>query len=166
MFEMMQDNVIRVWVYVPQDSAFGVAPGIDAVVRVPELPDREFTGKVTRIADALQSGTRTLLTEIDITNPDRALAPGIYCTVELHIPRKTPSLLVPADAVIFNRDGIQVAVANNGKAEFHKVKVKRDLVTRVEVDRGVMAGDQVVLNPPVTLVDGDKLRAMPEAPRT
>jgi len=166
MFEMMQDNVIRVWVYVPQDSAFGVAPGVDAVIRVPELPDREFTGKVTRIADALQSGTRTLLTEIDITNPDRALAPGIYCTVELHIPRKTPSLLVPADAVIFNRNGIQVAVVNNGKAEFRKVKVKRDLGTRVEVDSGVMAGDQVILNPPVTLVDGDKLRAMPEAPRT
>jgi RND family efflux transporter MFP subunit len=166
MFEMMQDNVIRVWVYVPQDSAFGVAPGIDAVIRVPELPDREFSGKVTRIADALQSGTRTLLTEIDITNPDRALAPGIYCTVELQIPRKTPSLLVPADAVIFNRNGIQVAVVNNGKAEFRKVKVKRDLGTRVEVDSGVMAGDQVILNPPVTLVDGDKLRAMPEAPRT
>jgi RND family efflux transporter MFP subunit len=166
MFEMMQDNVIRVWVYVPQDSAFGVAPGIDAVIRVPELPDRAFSGKVTRIADALQSGTRTLLTEIDITNPDRALAPGIYCTVELHIPRKTPSLLVPADAVIFNRNGIQVAVVNNGKEEFRKVKVKRDLGTRVEVDSGVMAGDQVILNPPVTLVDGGKLRAMPEAPRT
>jgi RND family efflux transporter MFP subunit len=115
MFEIMQDNVIRVWAYVPQDSAFGVAPGIDAVIRVPELPDREFSGKVTRIADALQSGTRTLLTEIDITNPDRALAPGIYCTVELHIPRKTPSLLVPADAIIFNRNGMQVAVVNNSK---------------------------------------------------
>ena len=166
MFEIMQDNVIRVWVYVPQDSAFGVAPGIDAVIRVPELPDREFSGKVTRIADALQSGTRTLLTEIDFTNPDRALAPGIYCTVELHIPRKTPSLLVPADAIIFNRNGIQVAVANNGKAEFRKVKVKRDLGTRLEVDSGVMAGDQVILNPPVTLVDGGKVRAMPEAPRT
>src|ERR1700720_4361341 len=90
MFEIMQDNVIRVWVYVPQDSAFGVAPGIDAVIRVPELPDREFSGKVTRIADALQSGTRTLLTEIDITNPGSALSAGVYCTVELHIPPKTP----------------------------------------------------------------------------
>jgi RND family efflux transporter MFP subunit len=166
MFEMMQDNVIRVWVYVPQDAAFGVAPGIDAVIRVPELPDREFSGKVTRIADALQSGTRTLLTEIDIPNPTNALAPGIYCTVELHIPRKTPSLLVPADAIIFNREGMQVAVVNNGKAELRKVKVKRDLGTRVEVDSGIRAGDQVILNPPVTLVDGSKVRALPEAPRT
>jgi RND family efflux transporter MFP subunit len=166
MFEIMQDNVIRVWVYVPQDSAFGVAPGIDAVIRVPELPDREFSGKVTRIADALQSGTRTLLTEIDLTNPDSTLAPGIYCTVELHIPRKTPSLLVPADAIIFNRSGMQVAVVNNGKVELRKVKVKRDLGTRVEVDSGIKAGDQVILNPPVTLVDGSKVQATPEAPRT
>jgi RND family efflux transporter MFP subunit len=166
MFEIMQDYVIRVWVYVPQDSAFGVAPGIDAVVRVPELPDREFPGKVTRIADALQSGTRTLLTEIDIANPDSALAPGIYCTVELHIPRKTPSLLVPADAIIFNRNGMQVAVVNDGKSELRKVNVKRDLGTRVEVDSGIKAGDQVILNPPVTLVDGSKVRALTEAPRT
>src|SRR4029077_1311789 len=166
MFEIMQDNVIRVWVYVPQDSAFGVAPGIDAVVRVPELPDREFPGKVTRIADALQSGTRTLLTEIDIANPDSTLAPGIYCTVELHIPRKTPSVLVSADAIIFNREGMQVAVVNDGKAEFRKVNVKRDLGTRVEVDSGIKVGDQVILNPPVTLVDGSKIRALLEAPRT
>ena len=64
-----------------------------------------FPGKVTRIADALQPGSRTLLTEVDIPNPDGALAPGIYCTVELHIPRKTPSFMVSADAIIFNADG-------------------------------------------------------------
>lgn len=54
MFTIMQSSVIRVWVYVPQDSAFGLAPGVDAVVRVPEVPDRTFPGKVTRIAEALQ----------------------------------------------------------------------------------------------------------------
>jgi RND family efflux transporter MFP subunit len=96
MFEVMQRDVIRVFVYVPQDAAFGVAIGVDAVVRVPEIPNREFPGKVTRIADALQSGTRTLLTEIDIPNPDHALSPGVYCTVELKIPRPTrPSSCLP-----------------------------------------------------------------------
>jgi RND family efflux transporter MFP subunit len=163
MFEIMQNDVIRVWVYVPQDSAFGVAPGIDAVVRVPELPDREFPGTVTRIADALQPGTRTLLTEIDLPNPDGALTPGIYCTIELHIPRKTPALSVPADAIIFNRNGMQVAVVSNGKAEIHKVSVKRDFGTRVEVDSGVKAGDQVILNPPVNLADGGKVQPRPAA---
>jgi RND family efflux transporter MFP subunit len=166
MFEIMQEDVIRTWVYVPQDAAFGIAPGIDAIVRVPELPDREFAGTVTRIADALQSGTRTLLTEVDLPNPDGALSAGIYCTVELKIPSKTPSVAVPADAIVFNRDGLQVAVLTNGKAEFRKVRVKRDMGTRVEVDAGIKSGDQVILNPPVTLIDGSKVqpRAEPAAP--
>jgi RND family efflux transporter MFP subunit len=162
MFEIMQEGIIRVSVYVPQDAASGVKPGIDAIVRVPEIPDREFRGTVTRIADALQPGTRTLLTEIDIPNPDGALTPGIYCAIELHIPRKTPSLSVPADALIFNRNGMQVAVVSDGKAEIRKVNVKRDLGTRVEVDSGIKAGDQVILNPPVTLVDGSKVHPRAE----
>ena len=154
MFTIMQSNVIRTQVYVPQDQAFGLGPGVEAVVRVPEIPDRTFPGKVTRIADALQPGTRTLLTEIDIPNPDGALTPGIYCTVELHIPRKTPSLLVPAEAIIFNRDGLQVAVVEDGVARIRKISVARDLGTEVEVRDGVKEGDQVILNPPVDLVDG------------
>jgi RND family efflux transporter MFP subunit len=158
MFEIMQKDVIRVWVYVPQDAAFGVAPGVDAIVRVPELPNREFPGKVTRIADALQSGTRTLLTEIDIPNPDGALPPGIYCSVELKIPRKTPSSLIPAEALIFNRNGLQAAVVKDGRAEIRNVKVTRDLGTRVEVNAGLKAGERVILNPPVNLVDGSKVR--------
>ena len=162
MFEIMQENVIRVSAFVPQDAAVGVAPGVDAVVRVPEIPDREFPGTVTRIADALEPGTRTLLTVVDIPNPDGALTPGIYCTIELHIPRKTPSLSVPADAIIFNRNGMQVAVVSNGKAELRKVGVTRDLGTRVEVDSGIKAGDQVILNPPVTLFDGSKVQPRPD----
>jgi RND family efflux transporter MFP subunit len=161
MFEIMQKDVIRVWVYVPQDAAFGVAPGVDAIVRVPELPDRQFLGKVTRIADALHSGTRTLLTEIDIPNPDGALPPGIYCSVELRIPRKTPSFLIPAEALIFNRNGLQAAVIKNGKAEIRTVRVVRDFGTRVEIDAGLRAGERVILNPPVTLVDGSKVQPRP-----
>jgi RND family efflux transporter MFP subunit len=162
MFEIMQQDVIRVSAYVPQDAAFGVAPGIDAIVRVPEIPDRELPGKVTRIADALQPGTRTLLTEVDIPNPDGALSPGIYCTIEFHIPRKTPSLSVPADALIFDRNGMQVAVVIDGKAEIRKVGVKRDMGTQVEVDSGVKAADQVILNPPVNLADGSKVQVRTE----
>jgi RND family efflux transporter MFP subunit len=163
MFEIMQKDVIRIWVYVPQDAAFGVAPGVDAIVRVPELPDREFRGKVTRIADALQSGTRTLLTEIDIPNPDGALLPGIYCSVELKVPRKTPSFIVPAEAIIFTRSGLQAAVVKDGKAEIRNLRVTRDLGTRVQVDAGVSAGERVILNPPVTLIDGAKVQPRPDA---
>jgi RND family efflux transporter MFP subunit len=163
MFEIMQRDVIRVFVYVPQDASIGVAPGVDAIVRVPEIPNREFPGKVTRIADALQSGTRTLLTEIDIPNPDDALAPGVYCTVELKIPRQTPSFIVPAEAIIFNRNGLQVAVVNDGKAEIRKLGVTRDFGTWVEADAGVKAGEHVILNPPVNLVDGGKVQLRADA---
>ena len=163
MFALTQNDVIRVWAYVPQDAAFGVSPGVDAVIHVPEMPDHTFPGKVTRIADALQPGTRTLLTEVDVPNPDGALSPGVYCTVELLIPRKTPALIVPASAIIFNRHGLQVAVVENGVAHIQKITVVRDFGTEVEASNGVKDGDRVILNPPVDLEDGAKvqIRAMP-----
>jgi RND family efflux transporter MFP subunit len=159
MFTIMQSDVIRTQVYVPQDQLFGLRPGVDAVVHVPEMPGRTFPGKVTRTADALQPGTRTLLTEIDIPNPDGTLRPGIYCTIELHIPRKVPSLMVPADALIFNSNGLQVAVIEDGVAHIRKISVARDLGTELEVRDGVKAGDQVILNPAVDLADGSKVQA-------
>jgi RND family efflux transporter MFP subunit len=161
MFTLQQGNVIRTQVFVPQDAAFGLKPGIDAVVRVPEIPDRTFPGKVTRIADALQPGTRTLLTEVDIPNPDAALTSGIYCTVELHIPRKTPSFKISADAVIFNQGGLQVAVVDNGIVHLRKIGVVRDLGREVEVNSGVKRGDQVILNPSVDLAEGARVRTRP-----
>jgi RND family efflux transporter MFP subunit len=157
LFTLMKSNVLRIQLYVPQDQAFGVDPGVEAVVRVPELPGREFPGTVTRIAEALQPGTRTLLTEIDVPNQDNALAPGIYCYVELRIPRKTPSLIVPSEAIVFNREGLSVAVVQDGVARFHKVTVVRDFGTTVEVNDGVKDGDQVIVNPAVDLTDGHKV---------
>jgi RND family efflux transporter MFP subunit len=157
MFTLMHSNVIRTQVFVPQDEAFGVAPGVDAVVRVPEIPDRTFPGKVTRIASALQPGSRTLLTEIDVPNPDDALSPGIYCTVELLIPRKTPSMIVPADAVVFDQNGLHVAVVENGIAHLQKITIARDFGTEVEVHDGLKSGDQVIQNPMVNLADGTKV---------
>jgi RND family efflux transporter MFP subunit len=157
MFMLMHPDVIRTQVFVPQDEAFGLGPGVDAVVRVPEIPDRTFPGKVTRIATALQPGSRTLLTEIDVPNPDGALSPGIYCTVELAIPRKTSSMVVPADAVVFDKDGLHVAVVEDGIAHLRKIMIARDLGTEVEVHGGVRPGDQVILNPMVNLVEGSKV---------
>lgn len=157
MFTLMHPDVIRTQVFVPQDEAFGLGPGVDAVIRVPEIPGRTFPGKVTRIASALQPGSRTLLTEIDVPNPDGALTPGIYCTVELFIPRKTPSMIIPADAVVFDQNGLHVAVVKNGIAHLQKINIARDFGTEVEVHDGVTAGDQVILNPMVNLADNTKV---------
>jgi RND family efflux transporter MFP subunit len=161
LFTLMHDDVIRIQLYVPQDQAFGIGPGVDAVVRVPEMPGRDFAGKVTRIASALQPATRTLLTEIDVPNPGYELSPGVYCTVELKIPRKSPSLIVPSEAIIFNRQGLSVAVLEKGVARIRTITVVRDFGTNVEVSAGVKEGDEVVLNPPVDLTDGRILRIRP-----
>jgi RND family efflux transporter MFP subunit len=162
MFTMMHSDVIRIQLYVPQDEAFGVEPGVQAVVHVPEIPNRSFPGTVTRIARALQPGSRTLLTEIDVPNPDGTLSPGIYCTVDLHIPRKTPSFVVPADAIMFNENGLHVAIVSNGRIHLQKISIARDFGKEVEVQQGIKAGDQVVLNPMVDLTDGSRVAPQPE----
>jgi RND family efflux transporter MFP subunit len=164
MFTVMRSDVIRTQVFVPQDQAIGLAPGVDADVRVPEIPSRTFAGSVTRIANALQPGSRTLLTEIDVPNPDGVLTPGMYCTVELKIPRKTLSLLVPAQAVIFDSHGMQVAVVVDGAVSLHKIAVVRDFGTQLEVNDGVKQGDRVILNPPAGLTNGSPVRVADEAP--
>jgi RND family efflux transporter MFP subunit len=165
MFTLTRSDVMRIRLYVPQDAAIGVKPGVDTVVRVPEIPDHTFPGKVARIADALDPATRTLMTEIDVPNPDGELSPGVYCTVELKIPRRTPSLIVPAGAIVFDRDGLHVLVVEDGIAHSRKITETRDLGTEVEVSEGVKQGDQVVLSPPVDLEDGGKVqvRATPTA---
>jgi RND family efflux transporter MFP subunit len=158
MYTMMQSNVLRIQVYVPQDQAFGLKPGVAATVRVSEMPGVTFPGTVTRIASALQPGTRTLLTEIDVQNPDGTLSPGVYCNVELLIPRKTPSLIVPSEAVIFNRKGLSVAVVENGVAHLRKIVPVRDFGTTVEVSDGVKDGDQVIMNPPVDIAEDQAVK--------
>src|SRR5215469_11897606 len=144
MFSLIHSDVIRVWVYVPQDAAFGVKPGVEAVIRVPAMPNLTFDGQVARIADALQPGTRTLLTEVDVPNPDGALQPGVYCTVELKIPRQSSALIVSASAIIFNQNGVQIAVVANGIAHLHKITIKTDSGTEVEFREGVKDRDQVI----------------------
>jgi RND family efflux transporter MFP subunit len=166
MFTVMHSDVIRIQLYVPQDQAFGLQKGVGAIVRVPEMPGVEFRGTVARVASALQPGTRTLQTEIDVPNKEGMLTPGTYCEVELQIPRKTMSLIVPAEAVIFNRNGLSAAVVENGIVHLRKLTVVRDRGTTLEVSAGVADGDQVILNPPVDISEGRTVQPQPvEAPK-
>jgi hypothetical protein len=84
----------------------------------------------------------------------------------LALARKTLSLLVPADAIIFNRNGMHVAAVNNGTAEFRKLKVKRDLGKRVEVDSGIKAGIRCSSIRPPRSSTAARFGAMPKTPRT
>jgi hypothetical protein len=79
-----------------------------------------------------------LLTLIDLPDPNGELRPGMYYTVEVKVPRKTPSLIVSAGAIIiFDSDGLHVLVVENGIAHSRKITEVSDLRTEVEVSNGV-----------------------------
>jgi RND family efflux transporter MFP subunit len=154
MFAIERTNVLRVQIDVPQDAVPGLKDGVAADVTVPEFPGRVFTGHVARTAEALQAGTRTLLVEVDVDNADGALAAGVYCTVKFEVPRANPVLQIPADALIFNRDGTQVAVYQDGKAHIRKVSLAEDDGDHVDIATGLQPNDRVIVSLPVDLVDG------------
>ncbi|HVH79402.1 MAG TPA: hypothetical protein VM782_08435, partial [Stellaceae bacterium] len=94
---------------------------------------------------------------------------GIYrlrqmSTVELQIPHPASALTVPACAMIFNQNGIQVAVVEDGAAHLHKIAITTDDGTEVEVNEGVKDGDRVILQPPVNLQDGGKVQIISDPP--
>jgi RND family efflux transporter MFP subunit len=157
MFSIVQSDIIRAQVFVPQDLASEVSQGIEAILHVPEVPDRAFPGRVTRTANAVAPDTRTLLTEVDIPNPDGRVMPGTYCIVELRIPGNKGGLRVPAEAIILEGGTLEVAVVHDGIAHIHTISVARDLGTEIEAAAGVASGDRVLVNPPVGLADGARI---------
>jgi RND family efflux transporter MFP subunit len=154
MFQMARTNVLRVQVFVPQDVALGLKDGVAASVEVPEIPGRTFKGRVARTADALEAGTRTLLVEVDVDNPDGTLTAGLYCTVKFAVPRARPVIEIPSEALIFNSGGTQVAVYENGKARIRKVSLAEDDGARVSIATGLKPTDRVIVSLPVDLADG------------
>ena len=68
---------------------------------------------------------------------------------------------MPASAIIFNQNGMQVAVVEDGIVHLNKITITADYGTEVEVNAGVKNGDQVILQPPVNLEDGDKVHSLP-----
>jgi HlyD family secretion protein len=158
MFGIVKDDVLRVDVNVPQAQAVGIRDGLQAKVRVFELPDRTFSGRVARNAGALQSASRTLLIQVDVRNDDHALKAGVFVNVELDVPRQHSNTQVPAESLIFNRDGLHVATVTNGTISLKSVNVYRDLGETVELDSGLDRDVQVVLNPPTNIHDGQKVK--------
>ncbi len=166
MFAVARTNVLRVQVYVPQDAVFGLKDGDTAEIMVPEMPGRVFHGVVARNASALQPGTRTLLTEVDIDNADGALNAGLYSTVRLSIPRQHPVFVLPSTAVVFDKNGLSAAVYENGTAHLRHLDVAEDDGAQVIVRAGITAGDRVIVNPPVDLTDDMRVAAAEDDQKT
>jgi RND family efflux transporter MFP subunit len=162
LFSIARTDVLRVQVYVPQTSYFGIQDGDSASITVPELPNRTFEGKVARNAQALAAGTRTLLTEVDVDNKDGALTAGLYSIIHLQIRRPNPVVIVPSQVVIFNADGLSAAVDVDGKVELRKLDLEADNGANVEVRGGLKPGDQVILNPPANVINGMRVQTPPQ----
>jgi RND family efflux transporter MFP subunit len=167
LFSIQRTDVLRVQVYVPQAAYFGIKDGDHATVTVPELPGRSFDGIVARNASSLSSGTRTLLTEVDVDNKNGELTAGLYGILHLQVQRQNPVVSIPSQAVIFNKDGLMAAVIDDaGKVQLHKLNVEYDNGASLDIRDGLKAGDKVVLSPPANITDGMAVKVEDAAPET
>jgi RND family efflux transporter MFP subunit len=155
LFELAQTDTLRIQVNVPQAYLRDIASGLPAQIRVAEYPDRAFTGTVARTSGAFDATTRTLLTEIEASNRDGALYPGIHVDVQLALAQSNPPIIVPATSVMTRSDGLQVAIVGVGdEVHLQKIQVGRDLGRTIEVVAGLKEGARVITNPSDSLTDG------------
>jgi RND family efflux transporter MFP subunit len=165
LYRLAQTDPLRVYVDVPEAHTRSIRAGVEASIHVPAYPDRVFHGEVVRDAGVLDNGTRTLKTEIRVANPDGALLPGAFAEVRLELVDRAPSIIIPANTLIVNSTGTQVARIDNGdnldKIHLTPVKVGRDFGTEVEILDGVKEGDRLVANPPADMTEGTVVTAKP-----
>jgi RND family efflux transporter MFP subunit len=137
---------LRVYVYPDQSSAAFVRDGDAAVIRIKERPGWTREAHVTRTSGTLSPRTRTMQTEVDIENADRAILPGSYVDVELSI-QVPPLVEIPAEALVVRGDKAQVALIDGGgRVRFKPVVVADDDGQTVRLVRGLDDGARVAVN--------------------
>jgi RND family efflux transporter MFP subunit len=158
LFDVAQVDPLRVFVSVPQMNAPSIRAGLPAYIELREYPGQKFSGKVVRTADAIDPATRTLLTEIDVPNPNGRLLPGSYAEVSFAVPIQITRMSVPVNAILFRPEGPRVAVVGGDhKVHLKPITIGRDFGTKVEILGGLDANDQIVLNPADSLQDGQEV---------
>ena len=100
----------------------------------------------------------THLSEVEIDNPTGELPPGAYVVVHLRLERAASGVTVPANALVFRAQGLQVAVVRNGRAELVPVTMGRDYGRSVEIVSGLSAADTIILDPVDSLTSGTPVR--------
>ena len=159
LFTISRTDILRVFAYVPQTYVSSVQPGQNVDVLAPEYPQRVFKGKVTRVADALDPGSRTERVKVQLPSEGGALKPGMYLTLRFHVRTAEPVLIVPATTLQIGRDGTRVAtLLADHKVAFKKITIGRDFGTTVEITAGLTSNDLLVDNPSTELVEGDKVQ--------
>jgi RND family efflux transporter MFP subunit len=158
LFHMAAIRTLRVYVSVPEVYSRAARPGASATLTLDEFPGQTFHGTLVRNANSIDIASRTLLVEVDVDNPTGQLLPGAYVFVHLKLPDETRSVTIPSNTLIFRKEGLQVGLVRNGKAELVPVKISRDYGNSVEIVSGLQPTDAVIMDPSDSLVDGMPVR--------
>jgi len=160
LFHIAQPGKLRVYVNVPQEYSQGIKAGMTADLSLAEFPDRKFQGKLVRTASAINVTTRTLLVEIEVDNFSGTLLTGSYAEVHLKIPTQASTLLLPVNALLFRTEGLRVGVVKDGKVVLVAVTPGRDFGNQIEIVSGLKPEDQVIINPPDSIVSGQQVQVV------
>jgi membrane fusion protein (multidrug efflux system) len=162
LFTIMDLNTVRVYANVPQDDSPWIEPGkTRATVTVRELPDRSFSGTITRSTLALDPSTRSLLVEVDLSNTDHALRPGTYAQLAINLREIPNALLLPPQAVNTGPKGKFVFIVEQGKAKFVPIQTGITDGTWIEISDGLQGQEDVVVVGKRTLSDGSAVQTSP-----
>jgi RND family efflux transporter MFP subunit len=157
LFVLSQTDPLRVYVSVPQSYAQLIKVGQKVAITQTELPGQRFDGAIVRTAGSIDTTTRTMQVEINLPNRSGTLLPGAFVQVALPLPA-SKSLVIPANALLFRKDGLSVAVVDqHDTVHLRPVQIGRNLGPTIEVLDGVSPADRLVLNPPDSLAENDRV---------
>src|ERR1700737_2254206 len=158
LFHVVQPGTLRVYVNVPEEYSQGIKIGMTADLNITEFPGRKFQGKLVRTANDINVTTRTLLIEVDVDNPTGTLLTGSYAEVHLAVPTQASTLMLPVNTLIFRSEGLHVATVKDGKVVLSAVTPGHDFGNQIEIVAGLKPGDQVIVNPPDSIVAGQAVQ--------
>ncbi len=150
---LAEDRLLRLVFPLPESAVPFVRVGTALQIDV-QAVHRTITGKVARLAGQVDRATRTMLTEVDVPNPDRSLAPGMYATVTVALEQHPGALSVPVSALAGTT---ALVVAQDGTVERREVRPGLETPERVEVLSGLREGELVVVGARALLRPGDKV---------
>jgi RND family efflux transporter MFP subunit len=158
LFHIAQPGRLRVYVNVPEEYSQGIKPGMTADLSLAEFPGRKFQGKLVRTSEDINLTTRTLLIEIDVDNPSGTLLTGSYAEVHLAVPTQASTFLLPVNALLFRSEGLRVGIVKDGKVGLTAVTPGHDFGNQIEIVAGLKPDDQVIVNPPDSIVSGQQVQ--------
>lgn len=160
LFQLSQIETLRVFVSVPENYASAAKGEKTAHVEFAQYPGQTFAGTVVRNTHAIDPATRTLLVEVDVPNRDGRLLPGSYANVRFNLHQNQPSYVLPVNTILFRAEGQQVAIVKNGIIELRNVTVGTDLGSTVQIVSGLNGSEDIVLNPPDSLLQGQRVQVV------